>query len=57
MRILHVVRQFAPGIGGMENYVAELARAQGEAGHPTTVLTLDRVFSAPGTRLPHAEFR
>ena len=55
MRILHVVRQFAPGIGGMENYVAELARAQGEAGHPTTVLTLDRVFSAPGTRLPHAE--
>ena len=55
MRILHVVRQFAPGIGGLENYVAELARAQGEAGHSTTVLTLNRVFSNPAGRLPPVE--
>src|SRR5580698_6648172 len=55
MRILHVVRQFAPGIGGLENYVGELARAQREAGHAPTVLTLDRVFSDPATRLPALE--
>ncbi len=59
MRILHIVRQFAPGIGGLENYVGELAQAQGEAGYAPTVLTLDRLFSDKTKRLPaleHKEF-
>ena len=28
MRILHIVRQFSPAIGGLENFVFCLARAQ-----------------------------
>jgi len=51
MRVLHVVRQFSPSIGGLENYVAELAQAQARAGHEPTVLTLDRLFADPERRL------
>jgi alpha-1,3-mannosyltransferase len=55
MRIVHVVRQFLPGIGGIENYVANLARQQAAVGHDVTVVTLDRVFSRPEVRLVAAE--
>jgi alpha-1,3-mannosyltransferase len=55
MRVLHVVRQFAPGVGGLENYVAELARTQSETGHEPTILTLDRLFGDPGRQLPASE--
>lgn len=52
MRIVHVVRQFHPSIGGLENVVMELARAQCERGHQMRIVTLDRVFGAPkGERL------
>lgn len=55
MRIVHVVRQFRPGVGGIENYVANLARLQAAAGHEVTVVTLDRIFSQPAARLPAEE--
>lgn len=55
MRVLHVVRQFKPGIGGLEDYVANLARVQGEAGHTVSVLTLDRLFAEPGRKLAARE--
>ncbi|WP_119422662.1 WecB/TagA/CpsF family glycosyltransferase [Desertibaculum subflavum] len=55
MRIVHVVRQFRPGVGGIENYVANLARHQAAAGHEVTVVTLDRIFSRPTARLPAEE--
>ncbi|MCP5405482.1 MAG: glycosyltransferase [Pseudomonadaceae bacterium] len=46
MRILHVVRQFAPSVGGLEAYVASLAQHQQQAGHQVAVLTLNRLFMA-----------
>lgn len=52
MRILHVVRQYSPGIGGLETYVAMLAREQRRRGHDVGVLTLDRIFGGDGARLP-----
>jgi alpha-1,3-mannosyltransferase len=54
LRVVHVVRQYAPAKGGLETYVAELARRQALRGHDVAVLTLDRAFGQPG-RLPAAE--
>jgi hypothetical protein len=44
MFIVHVVGQFHPGVGGLENVVLELASAQANAGHRVRVVTLDRLF-------------
>jgi len=44
MFIVHVVRQFHPGVGGLENVVLELASAQAVAGNRVRVVTLDRLF-------------
>jgi alpha-1,3-mannosyltransferase len=49
MKILHIVRQFEPAKGGLENYVSDLAKrqkvfvAQGQ-GYDIHILSLDRVF-------------
>lgn len=51
MRIVHVVRQFAPGVGGLEEVVGRLSEAQVRAGHDVRVVTLDRIFADPGVRL------
>ncbi|KMO17297.1 glycosyltransferase family 4 protein [Methylobacterium platani] len=55
LSILHVVRQFLPNRGGLEDFVANLAREQARLGHRVRVLTLDRLFSAPEARLPARE--
>ena len=56
MFIVHVVRQFHPGVGGLENVVYELASAQVSAGHRVRVVTLDRLFNAANRqRLPATE--
>lgn len=56
MRIVHVVRQFHPAIGGMEDVVKALASAQVKDNHQVRVVTLDRIFNAPkAERLPHFE--
>lgn len=55
MRILHVVRQYAPAIGGLETFVAMLAQEQRRIGHDVRVVTLDRVFDGDGARLPASE--
>lgn len=53
MRIVHVVRQFYPAIGGFESVVYELAVRQVASGHTVRVVTLDRLFKAEGSgRLP-----
>jgi len=44
MRILHIVRQFYPCIGGIENFVLCLAEEQIKAGHQVTVVTLNKSF-------------
>jgi alpha-1,3-mannosyltransferase len=46
MFVVHVVRQFHPAIGGMENVVHELAAAQAAAGHKVRIVTLNRLFRA-----------
>ena len=51
MRIVHVTRQFPPGLGGIEEVVAQLVEAQVRAGHDVRVLTLDRVFTDPAMPL------
>ena len=52
LRIVHVVRQFSPSVGGLETVVARLASLQRERfGHDARVVTLDRVFRQPGPRL------
>ena len=51
MRIVQVIRQFPPGVGGLEEVVAQLSEAQTKAGHDVRVVTLDRIFADPGTPL------
>jgi alpha-1,3-mannosyltransferase len=46
MFIVHVVRQFHPAVGGIENVVHELASAQVTAGHRVRIITLNRLFKA-----------
>lgn len=46
MLIVHVVRQFTPSIGGLEDVVRELSARQVESGFAVRVVTLDRLFMA-----------
>lgn len=52
LRILHVVRQFHPAIGGLESYVKNMAEHQINLGHRCAVLTLNRVFFGETGKLP-----
>ena len=54
-RIVHVVRQFLPNRGGLEDVVAQLCRAQLAAGLQPSVVTLDRLFRDLGRTLPAQE--
>ncbi len=52
MKVVHVVRQFHPSVGGMEEVVLNVARHHQAAGaDQVEVVTLDRVFSQPELRL------
>jgi alpha-1,3-mannosyltransferase len=55
MRITHVTRQFTPAVGGLENVVHNLAKAQIEAGQRVKVITLNRDFAKPNVVLPGHE--
>jgi alpha-1,3-mannosyltransferase len=44
MKILHIVRQFYPCIGGVENFVYNLAKEQIALGNQVKVLTLNKNF-------------
>ncbi|WP_367159718.1 glycosyltransferase family 4 protein [Kozakia baliensis] len=55
MKILHVVRQFSPSVGGLEDSVLSLAAIQREKlGVDAQVVTLNSVFSREGV-LPERE--
>jgi alpha-1,3-mannosyltransferase len=54
MRILHVVRQFHPSIGGIERFTLDLCRFSLRQGHECGVVTLNRDF-ATGCSLPSSE--
>jgi alpha-1,3-mannosyltransferase len=54
MRILHVVRQFHPGVGGLESYVRNMAEQQKKLGHECAILTLNKIFhGGKGALAPH----
>lgn len=56
MYVVHVVRQFHPSVGGLENVVYELASSQAASGNLVRVVTLDRLFNvAEQKRLPARE--
>lgn len=55
MRILHIVRQFHPAVGGLESYVRNMALYQKRLGHECAVLTLNRVFHGGKGALPSHE--
>lgn len=56
LRVVHVVRQYAPSIGGLEDAVANLCRhLAAQPDIDIRLVTLDRLFSAPDAVLPHAE--
>lgn len=55
MRVLQIVRQYSPGVGGLETFVAQLARHLVPLGIQSDILTLDRLFLNPGQRLPAEE--
>jgi alpha-1,3-mannosyltransferase len=57
MFIVHVVRQFFPGVGGLEDFVLQLARRQVAGGHQVRVVTLDRIFDDPEHRILPAQER
>ncbi|MDK2778325.1 MAG: hypothetical protein KYX62_11730 [Pseudomonadota bacterium] len=43
--VIHVVRQYAPAVGGLENFDKALAEQQVRMGLDVTVITLNRGFS------------
>ncbi|MGO4438099.1 glycosyltransferase family 4 protein [Rhizobium sp. RAF56] len=53
--IVHVVRQFLPNKGGLEDVVANLCRELVARGYRARVVTLDRLFSSPDGRLDATE--
>nr|WP_315427312.1 glycosyltransferase family 4 protein [uncultured Albidiferax sp.] len=56
MKVAHVVRQYLPSIGGMEEVVRNLVQYQHtETDYKPYVVTLDRVFREPNQALPHQE--
>ncbi|MFC7738418.1 glycosyltransferase family 4 protein [Roseomonas sp. GCM10028921] len=56
MRIVHVVRQFRPALGGLEDSTFNLIRHQRESeGLDSQVVTLNRLFTQPCDLLPSSE--
>lgn len=55
LKVLHVVRQYAPAIGGLESYVQSMVRHQNAMGYDCEVLTLNKVFHGGTGELPPAE--
>lgn len=56
IKVAHVVRQYYPSVGGMEDVVQNIARQQvARHGQLPRILTLDRVFTHADARLPPQE--
>jgi alpha-1,3-mannosyltransferase len=52
VRVVHVVRQFHPGVGGIEAFVLALAKQQRLENIDAAVVTLNRLFTCTKDRLP-----
>lgn len=57
MKIVHVVRQFWPSSGGLEEFVRRLALEQIAKGDDVRIVTLDELFTRRGVKLPEREMR
>ena len=44
MNVIHIVRQFSPAIGGLENFVLQLAKEQKASGLTVSIITLNKIF-------------
>lgn len=56
IKVTHVVRQYHPSVGGMEDVVQNIAQQQlSRHGHAPTILTLDRLFRNSRERLAMQE--
>lgn len=56
LKVTHIVRQYLPSIGGMEEVVRNIVRHQLRQGHKATrIITLDRLFRNSDQRLPKQE--
>ncbi len=56
MEIVHVIRQYKPSVGGLEDATHNLCTHLNRIpGCTARVVTLDRVFSNPSIHLPHEE--
>ena len=54
LKVVHVVRQFWPSIGGLEDVVLNLSAVQREThGIDASVVTLDTAYQLPGQQLLH----
>ena len=56
MKVVHVVRQFAPSVGGLEEAVLQFCLHLRNQGVEASVLTLNRVRQGSGEILPAAEY-
>ncbi|WP_305987596.1 glycosyltransferase family 4 protein [Roseibium sp. MMSF_3544] len=55
LSVVHVVRQYAPMIGGLEDFVRQLVSRQRGRFRNLRVVTLDRLFTEPDRKLPMHE--
>ncbi|MFC3607948.1 glycosyltransferase family 4 protein [Stutzerimonas tarimensis] len=56
MKVAHIVRQYLPSIGGMEEMVRSLAASQRQGGIISpSIITLDRVYRELDNKLPERE--
>ena len=55
LSVTHIVRQYLPSIGGMEEVVRNIARQQLAAGQRVRIVTLDRLFRNSSEKLPARE--
>ncbi|MBN9668758.1 glycosyltransferase family 4 protein [Roseibium aggregatum] len=55
VRLVHVVRQYAPNVGGLEDVVKNLAAQQAGRFAGLKVITLNRLFQEPDRVLPEKE--
>jgi len=55
MKIIHVVRQYWPSRGGLEEFVERLVLEQKACGADVCVITLDELFTNRGVKLPARE--
>ncbi len=53
--VVHVVRQFFPSRGGLEDVVRNLCKENLKAGYRVRVVTLDSIFAQPGLDIARSE--